>query len=343
MPGPPVDCDETGSMTDSPEATVDTLPGRYEDARTHAVADVPIGAPDDTVGDVRAQIIGRRFDSLSDVAVCVDAHLVGIVTIEDLMAADASTPLRALMDDHPPAVGPDTDQEVASWAMLRHGEDSLPVVDADGRLIGLIPPRRMLKVLLQEHDEDLARVSGLLANSAGARIASEERVGRRLLHRLPWLALGLAGAMLSAWLVGNAEAQLTRTVQLAFFLPAIVYMADAVGTQTETLAVRGLSVGVELRSFLFKELTAGTLIGVIIATLFLPFSLLLFDDTAVAATVSLSLLASCAVASGVAMVLPWMLARVGKDPAFGSGPLATVVQDLLSLVIYLAIASVLVT
>jgi magnesium transporter len=217
------------------------------------------------------------------------------------------------------------------------------VVDGDGQLIGLISPRRMLKVLLQEHDEDLARVSGLLATSSSARIASEERVGRRLLHRLPWLALGLLGAMLSAWLVGKSEEQLTRTVQLAFFMPAIVYMADAVGTQTETLAVRGLSVGVSLRDFLAKELMAGTLIGLIIGALFLPFSLMLFNDAAVAATVSLSLLCSCAVASGVAMVLPWLLARLGKDPAFGSGPLATVIQDLLSLVIYLAIASSLVT
>ena len=94
---------------------------------------------------------------------------------------------------------------------------------------------------------------------------------------------------------------------------------------------------------MFKELVAGTLIGLVIAMLFLPFSLLLFDDAAVAATVSLSLLCSCAVASGVAMVLPWLLARAGKDPAFGSGPLATVIQDLLSLVIYLAIASALVS
>jgi magnesium transporter len=330
-------------MSDSITGPADTLPGRLEDARSHVHANIPIGAPEDTAGDVRDSLAGRRYDSLSDVAVCVDRRLVGLVTLESLMAADHTTTLSALMDPDPPMVGPDTDQEVASWTMLRHGEDSLPVVDADGQLVGLISPRRMLKVLLQEHDEDLARFSGLLATSSSARIASEERVGRRLVHRLPWLALGLLGAMLSTWLVGNAEEQLTRTVQLAFFLPAIVYMADAVGTQTETLAVRGLSVGVPLRRFMIKELMAGSLIGLAIAALFLPFSLLLFDDAAVAAAVSLSLLCSCAVASGVAMVLPWGLSRAGKDPAFGSGPLATVVQDLLSLVIYLAIASALVS
>jgi magnesium transporter len=329
-------------MSDTVTGSAGTLQGHVEDARSHVHANVPICAPEDTAGAVRDALVGRRYDSLSDVAVCVDHRLVGLVTMEALMAADGATTLSALMDHDPPMVGPDTDQEVASWTMLRHGEDSLPVVDGDGRLLGLIPPRRMLRVLLQEHDEDLARISGLLATSSGARLATEEQVGRRLVHRLPWLALGLLGAMLSAWIVGSAEGQLTRTVQLAFFLPAIVYMADAVGTQTETLAVRGLSVGVPLRSFVAKELATGTLIGLIIAALFLPFSLLLFDDVSVALAVSIALLCSCAVASGVAMLLPWLLSRLGKDPAFGSGPLATVVQDLLSLMIYLGVASALV-
>jgi len=322
---------------------IDTLPAKIDDAVSHAVRVFPTAAPEDTAGATRAGLVGRRFDSLAAIAVCRDDRLAGIVTLESLMAAGETCPLADIMDPDPPAVGPHTDQEVASWTMMRHGQTSLPVVDDEGRLIGLIPPRHMMTVLFQEHEEDLSRFVGVLATSAEARTASEERVGLRLLHRLPWLALGLVGAMFSAWLVGASEEQLTQTVQLAFFMPAIVYMADAVGTQTETLAVRGLSVGVPLRDFVVKEVAAGTLIGAIIAGLFLPFSLWLFADGAVALTVSLALLCSCAVASTVALVLPWLLNRLGKDPAFGSGPLATVVQDLLSLVVYLGFASALVT
>jgi magnesium transporter len=226
--------------------------------------------------------------------------------------------------------------------MLEHGEGSLAVVDNDGLFLGLIAPEKMLAVLMQEHDEDLLRFSGLLATSSVARIASEERVARRLLHRLPWLAIGLIGAMVSAWLVGSSEEQLARTVQLAFFLPAIVYMADAVGTQTETLAVRGLSVGVPIRRFAAKEMLAGALIGCVVSALFFPFCLVVFNDVSVAVTVSLALFASCGVASAVALLLPWLLSLLHKDPAFGSGPLATVVQDLLSIAIYLALASAIV-
>ena len=76
--------------------------------------------------------------------------------------------------------------------------------------------------------------------------ATVEAVPRRLWHRLPWLALGLAGAMLSAAIVASFEEQLRAEVLLAFFVPAVVYMADAVGTQTETVVVRGMSLGVPI-------------------------------------------------------------------------------------------------
>jgi magnesium transporter len=293
----------------------------------------------DSAGTVRDGLIGHDYDAVTDLVVCAGRRLVGIVGIADVLAAPAGTPIVRLMDPSPPAVGPKTDQEVAARLMLDHGEASLAVVDDDGAFLGIIEPKKMLAVLMQEHDEDVLRFSGLLATGSVSRIASEERVVRRLVHRLPWLGIGLIGAMASAWIVGSSEEQLARTVQLAFFLPAIVYMADAVGTQTETLAVRGLSVGVPLRTFAAKELAAGALIGAIVAASFFPFCLFAFGDLDVAVTVSLALLASCGVASVVALLLPWVLVRFDQDPAFGSGPLSTVVQDLLSIAIYLALAA----
>ncbi|HEX6309987.1 MAG TPA: magnesium transporter, partial [Acidimicrobiia bacterium] len=215
---------------------------------------------------------------------------------------------------------------------------SLAVVDDTGRFVGLIPPTRMLTVLLEEHDEDMARLGGYLASTARARRASEERVVRRFWHRLPWLLVGLAGAMVAALLVGSFEHELTETIELAFFVPGIVYMADAVGTQTETLVIRGLSVGVSIRSVVRRELQTGLMMGLSLALLFLPFGLAWFEHADVAITVALALLAACATATVVAMALPWLISRLGGDPAFGSGPLATVIQDLLSILIYFAIA-----
>jgi magnesium transporter len=311
-------------------------------AAEHATRLVPIAAPDDSAGTVLAHALAPGYDSVTDIAVCDGDHFRGLVRLEDLLAAAPATPITDLMDADVPVVSPGADEEIAAWQLVQHGERSLPVADADGRFIGLIPPARMLRVLVEHHERDLARLGGFLHDASQARLSSEERVSRRLWHRLPWLIVGLVGAMAAAELLGAFEAQLERTVALALFIPGIVYMADAVGTQTETLVVRGLSVGVSIRSVLRRELLTGLLVGIALAGLLLPYLLLTQDDAAVAATVALALLASCSIATLVAMALPSLLHRLGRDPAFGSGPLATVIQDLLSLLVYLGIATTLI-
>jgi magnesium transporter len=312
------------------------------EAHAHDTAQVPTARPGERAGEVRARLLTERYESVDDVAVVDDDRLVGLVRVEDLLPAPADAPVRALMDPDPPVVAPGLVQERVAQKAVAHGESSLAVVGADGRFLGLIPPWRMLGVLLDEHEEDLARLGGYLAQSRSAREAAEERVARRFWHRLPWLLVGLVAAMLSAVIVSGFEEALADEISLAFFLPGVVYIADAVGTQTETVIIRGLSVGVSVRQVARRELVTGLAIGLCLAVAFVPFGMLLVDSSAVVASVALSLLAAASVASGVALVLPSVLARTGVDPAFGSGPLATVVQDLLSILIYFAVAAALV-
>jgi magnesium transporter len=243
------------------------------------------------------------------------------------------------MDQDPPVVAPGVDQEKAAWKAVQHGESALAVVDKTGRFIGFIPPDRLLAVLLHEHEEDMARVSGFLRDTSMARNASEEPISNRFWHRVPWLLLGLAGALLAADIVGAFERQLQANVMIAFFIPGIVYLADAVGTQTEALVIRGLSVGVPIGQVLRREIITGLVIGLALAIVFFPLGLWRWGQPGLVMAVALSILCACATASFVAMALPWLLHRLGIDPAFGSGPLATVIQDLFSILIYLAIAT----
>ena len=327
-------------MTTSATLAEDRLDVALGTAAQHASSEVPVASPDDTVAAVLAAMRGHRFDSAAVVAVCSDGRLVGLATIERLLAAPGDATLRARMDPDPPTVAPGVDQEKAAWAAVQHGEPGLAVVDDTGRFHGLIPAHRLLGVLLAEHDEDMARLGGYLGSAASARTASEERVPRRLWHRLPWLLIGLAGAMAAAGIVGAFEQVLQRHVLLAFFVPGVVYLADAVGTQTETLIIRGLSVGVGIRRVVRRELVTGVLVGLLLAAVALPLIMMVWGDARVAIAVALALFAASSIATSVAMVLPWLLGRLGRDPAYGSGPLATVVQDLLSIVIYLATAAV---
>jgi magnesium transporter len=311
-------------------------------ASVHATASVPIASPDENVRDLRDGMAGQRFEVAKEVVVLEDGVAIGLVTLEDLLASRDGQKVRDIMQPDPPTVTADTDPEVVAHLMVDHGGGCVVVAGPDGQFRGLISSKSMLSVLLAEHDQDLARLGGYVAGSTRSRSAAEEPVGRRLWHRLPWLVVGLLGAMVSALIMGAFEKTLESNVLVALFVPAIVYMADAVGTQTETVLIRALAAGVTTRSIVARELLTGAIIGMAIGVAFFVFALVGWGDVNVATAVGIALVASSTIATGVAMVLPTIFQRCGTDPAFGSGPLATVIQDLLSILTYFAVVIILV-
>ncbi len=317
------------------------LPPSDASAHAHASVAIPIASPGETVGVVRARMVGAdRYESATDIAVLDGDHLAGLVRIEDLLAARHDLPVSSIMDSDPPVVAPGADQEQAATRAVDRSESSLAVVAADGRFLGLIPAHRMLGVLLEEHREDIARMSGYVHQRASARSASEESIPLRFRHRFPYLLVGLAAALAAAGLVAGFEQGLSSRLELVFFIPGIVYIADAVGNQTVTLMVRGLSVGVPVGRVMWRELVTGVLLGAVLAGIALPVVAFWFDFP-IALTVSASIWGASTMATGVAMALPWIFSKLNLDPAFGSGPLSTVVQDLLSLAIYFWLAAAL--
>jgi magnesium transporter len=315
----------------------------FETAAQHATRDVPLADPGQCIGDVREMLVGRRYESASHIVVCETERFCGVITVEDVLAAPVGVSVGSVMDPHAPTVAPGMDQEVAAWQAVRHQESALSVVDGDGRFVGIIPPHRLIEVLLLEHEEDLSRLGGFLRDTSTARRSSEEPARRRFRHRFPWLMVGLAGAILAADIVGMFEERLQVNILFAFFVPGIVYLADAVGTQTETIVVRGLSLGVPIGRMISRELLAGLAIGAALAMIAGPLVWWRWGDPDVALSVGLSVLAACSTATVAAMALPWLFETFGFDPAFGSGPLATVVQDLLSIWIYLSITTLVVS
>ncbi len=309
-----------------------------ESVLARATPDIPHAGSQETADQVRRRLSATQFAWVCVVAIMRGDAIEGTVAIEDLLPAPAEATMGSLMRPAV-AVHRDTDQEVAAWEMVSKGHRALAVVDDSGHLLGMVTPADMLEVLFVEHEEDLSRLAGVVHDTQQVRTATIESVPRRVLHRIPWLLVGLAGAMLSAFVVAGYEDAISRQVLLAFFLPGVVYMADAVGTQTETVVVRGLSVGVGVRQVAPKESMTGLIIGTLVAVLFVPLGMLFFGDVQLMLAVGLALFVSCAVASVVAMALPYVLSRLGRDPAYGSGPLATVIQDLLTIICYCAIVS----
>lgn len=325
-----------------PDLTLANNHVAFETAAQHASTRIPVVAPTLHAESVRQNLMGQQFESASHIVVCDEGRFLGVIRIEALLAASSETTMDMLMDRDSPVIAPGTDQEIAAWHAVRNQESALSVVDSEGRFLGMIPPHRLLEVLLSEHEEDLSRLGGFTKSSMVARASSEEPVKRRFRHRLPWLLVGLGGALLSADFVGWFEGQLSNKVILAFFIPGIVYLADAVGTQTETIVVRGLSIGVEMRQMVARELLSGLAVGLALALVAGPLVWWRWGEADIALCVGLSVFAACSTASLAAMFLPWLMDRLSIDPALGSGPLATVIQDLSSILIYFAIAAVVV-
>lgn len=294
--------------------------------------------PEETAGALRERLLATRRAEW-DLACLVDeqGRLMGTLTAAELLALPEGQLLGTAVRRDVPPVRADADQEHVASLALHHGVASLPVVDADGRLVGVVGPKALMGILRREHVEDIHHLAGITREVAQARHAIEAPPMRRLRHRLPWLLVGLLGSALATWVVAGFETALARQPMLAFFVPGLVYLADAIGTQSEAVAVRGLSLShVGLPRLLGGELRTGALIGAVLGLLAWPLIWLAFGDPRLAAAVAMALASASVVASVLGLLLPWLLARFGTDPAYGAGPLATIVQDILSLLIYFA-------
>lgn len=305
--------------------------------------DIPRSDRHRTVGEMIAALRDHTWDEVGHIYLVDDqAALVGQVPIERLLQAKEQTYLAELEGSPPIEVLPgDAAETVALRAVERHDAD-VAVIDSRRRLLGAIPIGRLLALLHEEHVDNFLRMGGVSRMDHLHLSLTVQQTLTAVRARLPWLMVGLGGGFLASGVASAFEASLRREVALAFFLPLVVYMADAVGTQTETILVRRLAYGeVSVWEQLARESVVGASIGAIVAVVASGGLWLWNGHPALAVVVGASLGVTAVVATIMASLLPMGLARLGADPALASGPVATVVQDILSVGIYLMIATAL--
>ncbi|MBI2086293.1 magnesium transporter [Candidatus Daviesbacteria bacterium] len=157
--------------------------------------------------------------------------------------------------------------------------------------------------------------------------------------RLPWLVVGLVGGLVASMVVSRFETSLQETIALAFFIPVIAYMSDAIGTQTETILIRALTnLKFDITKYVYRELLLGAVIGSVLGIVTGVFAYFLSASSRVGYVVGISLFISMTIAAVLACLTPLILRSFGKDPAVGSGPFTTAVQDVASLLIYFSVA-----
>jgi magnesium transporter len=294
---------------------------------------------EETAAEVLARLVAEKPAS-AELVLVTDARgrLEGVVPIARLFAADGDETMGKIADRGFPSIAVDSDQERAASLALHHGVDALPVVDGERRPLGVMPSQALLQVLRREHVEDLHRLAGIQREAAQARHAIEDPPLRRARHRLPWLLVGLAGSALATATMAAMERTLQANVAIAFFVPALVYLADAIGTQTEAVAVRGLSLTRSgLAPLLGGEVRTGMLLGAILGAISFGPIWLAFGDMRLAAAVAVSIFVASTVANAIGLFIPWLLQRRGFDPAYGTGPGSTVLQDVCTIIVYFAV------
>jgi len=312
-------------------------------AAEHMLTAIPRAHVDTPVDQVIETLRGSVFECADTVFVTdVSGKLLGLVRISDLFA-DGQLQIGDIMEPEHGSVRLDADQEQIAELAIRMNMIAVPVVDRNERLIGAVPPEALFRILREEHMEDLQVIAGITAHNDGPSAALNAGILNRLSHRLPWLIFGLVASSVITVVMVQFEHALSANVAVAFFVPALVYIAGAIGSQAVSVSVRSLAAdNVEILPLLRDELIIGVGIGAALGILAAIAVLAVFGDHLLATAVGLAVLSGGTMSSVIGFGLPWVFQKLGSDPAMGSGPICTIIQDVTSLFIYFGLVSLLV-
>ncbi|MHB1170171.1 MAG: magnesium transporter [Longimicrobiales bacterium] len=306
---------------------------------------------DEAISYLRKQAQGRtNAETLYYIYVLDSAQrLLGVLSFRELFASPGNRTVREVMRaEDMVAVPEEMDQEAVARLFAEYDVVALPVIDADGRMKGIVTVDDIVDVVEEEATEDIHKYGGLEAlDEPYLRIGFFDLVRKRA----PWLIILFFGGMLTASAVGRFESFVTTISGLAVFMPLVIASGGNSGSQASTLVIRAMTMGeVRLRDWwrvVRRELGVGLVLGIMLALLGVGrvwFADLIglpdhVDSILFAVTIALSL--TCVVIFGTlaGSMLPFVLERLGFDPASASAPLVATLVDVSGLLIYFTVAS----
>ncbi len=273
--------------------------------------------------------------------------LIDDVRIREILLAELNLRVLDLMDENYTALNVYDDQETAVEIFKKYDRIALPVVDSFGVLLGIVTVDDVLDVAEEEATEDIHKLGGVTAlEEAYSSISLFEMIKKRG----GWLALLFVGEMFTATAMGLFENQISKAVVLSLFIPLIISSGGNSGSQASTLVIRALSLGeISLKDWFFvmrREIISGVILGVILAIIgFLRISIWQATSDVYGAhwfliglTVSIALVGVVLWGTLSGSMLPFILKKLGADPATSSAPLVATIVDVVGLIIYFMVA-----
>jgi magnesium transporter len=279
-----------------------------------------------------------------------EQRLIGVVSFRELFAALPGKTVRDIMRTDVVTVPEELDQEQVADVMARSDLMAVPVVDAEGRIKGIVTVDDIVDVVREEASEDIQKIGGSQVLEAPYLEVGLLEIVRK---RVVWLTVLFLGQLLTASAIGFFESEIARAVVLALFIPLVISSGGNSGSQASTLVIRAMAMQeVRLRDWwlvLRRELAAGLLLGLILGAIGLlrvvlwPARESAFGEHffLIGLTVAVSLVWIVMWGAVAGAMLPFVLRRLGFDPASASAPFVSTLVDVTGLVIYFSVATVL--
>ena len=290
----------------------------------------------------RIRVKGIKNETVNDCFVIdKERKLVGIIPIRELIINKEDVRLEDIMSCHFEKVQVDTDREVVAGLFRKYDLSTMPVVDMENRLVGIITIDDIVDVIDQENTEDLQKMAAMEPSD---KEYLKDSVFSLAKHRILWLLILMISATATGSIIRKYEATLQSVVILAAFIPMLMDTGGNAGSQSSTLIIRGLALG-EIKTndvwkILWKEFRVSIIVGIVLAGVnFLR--ILYFDKIGIKMTfvVCSSLFATVVIAKVVGGILPVAAKKLKLDPAIMASPLITTIVDACALVIYFSMAT----
>ncbi len=353
--------DDAVDMLEELPASVVTRVLKNTNPNTRKVINQFLNYPDNSVGSIMtaevtdlkksmtvAQAIARvraRSEDSESIYTCYVTDdrrkLEGVITLRELLIAKDDQMVKDIMSDDVIVAYTTEDQEEAVQRIMKYDFISLPVVDGEGRLVGIVTVDDVMDVMEEEATEDIEKMAAILPSD---KPYFQTGVFDTWKHRIPWLLLLMVSATFTGTILGIFEEALAANAALTLFIPMLMDTAGNSGSQSSVTVIRAMSIGdVEFRDILrviWKEFRVSLLCAATLgAAVYAKVLWLDRKGAVVALVVAASIFATIVLAKLVGCTLPMLAKKLGFDPAVMASPFITTVVDALSLLVYFAVAT----
>lgn len=285
----------------------------------------------------------RSSDSLPEQfyhVILVDPRMrpVGYATLGRILSSAREVRLSAIVEDSFRTVAATAPEADVAYIFNQYHLISCPVVDAGGRLVGVITIDDAMNVLDEEHAEDMLRLAGV-----GDESSIADRVLETARQRMPWLCVNLLTAILASLVIAQFESEIAQLVALAVLMPIVASMGGNAGTQSLTVAVRALATRdlteANMGRVVRREAAVGLINGLFFATVMGLVSWGWFGDQMLGVVIAAAMVVNLVVAGLAGILVPVLMERAGVDPALASGTFVTTVTDVVGFFVFLGLAA----